>query len=108
MNSAEMITDQGQTVEELLHSLTEKYRDYLQHPGSSCKIVLKEDGQPDSKVTVALIFQGLEALNVVPRPVENLFVGPGQPKKDSHLNPEGYGLLAREIAALILQRKLLR
>ena len=50
MNSAEMITDQGQTFEELLHSLTEKYRDYLQHPGSSCKIVLKEDGQPDSKV----------------------------------------------------------
>ena len=45
MNSAEMIIDHGQTSEELLHSLTEKYRDSLQHPGSSCKIVLKR-GRP--------------------------------------------------------------
>ena len=80
----------------------------LDSPTTLRSYIAKRLGQPDSKVTVPLVFRGLEALKVVPRPVENLFVGPAQPKKDSHLNPEGYGLLAREIAALVLERKLLR
>lgn len=80
----------------------------LASPTTLRSYIAKRLGQPASKVSVALVFQTLEALKVAPRPIESVFVGPERPKMDSHLNSEGYGLLVREVANLIRARKLLR
>lgn len=80
----------------------------IQSPTTLRNHIAEQLKQPASKVSATLIMQGLEALEISPKPIENTFVGPVPPKKDSHLNPEGYSLIATELAALIQERQLLR
>jgi hypothetical protein len=80
----------------------------IQSPSTLRNHIAKQFNQPASKISATLMMQGLETLKVSPKPIENTFVGPVPPKKDSHLNPEGYSLIAKELAALIQERQLLR
>jgi len=64
--------------------------------------------RPAAAISVPDIFQGLDALQVTPKPVEQTFVGPQPPLQDSHLNASGYRLLVAELAAMIRARELLR
>ena len=80
----------------------------LESPVALRADIARRINRPATEVTVADIFQSLVTSGVTPKPIERAFVGPEPPLKDSHLNAEGYQLLAAELAALIRARKLLR